>query len=125
MKSRLLVIVTAVVVLLSVGISAAADKASNHWYQVTISLPTTEGKYTFVGMSLLTEDELVKSLAKADEFIKLDDCLYYDKKGGYKSWSEWDPIAEPRLYINPKHIVVLQPLAGDPRRLAADGKAKK
>jgi hypothetical protein len=106
--------------------SAGEDKPPKQfWYQVTVALPNSEGKYTFVGSSSLAEDKIVKALAKAEEFIKLDDVLYADKKGKYKSWHEWDPTTEPRLYLNPKNVLVVQPLVGDPRDVVSQAKAKK
>ena len=106
--------------------SAGEDKpARQFWYEVTIALPNSEGKYSFVGRSSLSKEEIVKSLAKAEEFIKLDDCVYKDKKGKYRTWHEWDPTMEPRLYVNPKHIIVVHPLVGDPREVVPDSKSKK
>ena len=105
--------------------TAADDKSSKqYWYQVTISYPTSEGKYTFAGISSLGEDALLSVLTKG-EFIKLDECLYRDKSGNYKSWSEWDPMAVPRFYINSKYILTVQPLVGDPRKIDTDAKDKR
>lgn len=81
------------------------------WYAVTIQ----EGPNVrhFFGTSPLREEEFGEQLA-GTAFVRLDNVLYRDNVG-YKDWKEWDPIVEPRVYLNPKFILAVMPISRDPR----------
>lgn len=70
------------------------------------------------GSSHLSESEAAASLGRGD-MILLEDLVYYDEEGRARSWSEWDPHCQPRVYINPKYLVTLMPMVGDPRTMSA------
>jgi hypothetical protein len=94
-----------------------AKPAGPYWYQVTIHDPT----YTYQGTSPLADAEFLDAISKGDKFIKVDGLLYRDNSGKYKDWHEWDPTLKGYVYINPKHIVEVKPMVGDPRKLADSG----
>jgi len=121
-RFRMLIMPMALLAAVLIAGAGEGKPSKQFWYKVTIALPnSSEGRYEFVGKSSLNEAELARSLAKAEEYIKLDDCLYRDK-GKYLSWHEWDATVEPRLYLNPRNIIVVQPLVGDPREVVPDAK---
>ncbi len=70
------------------------------------------------GSSNLSESEAAAALGRR-EMVLLEDLVYYDEEGRARSWSEWDPHCQPRVYINPKYLVTLMPMVGDPRTMSA------
>lgn len=119
---KLLKILAVYLGLLAVLFSAQADDLKSsvtHWYQVTIS---QQGyNYQMTCTSTLAEADFIATLSKGDGFIVLDNLLYRDNTGKYKSWSEWDPTMQPRIYVRASAIVTLQPLVGDPRKSSDSG----
>jgi hypothetical protein len=110
--------------ILSVILSAAAivfftrpgqgeeKKANYHWYKLNIQ--TGSSTFQCTGGSPLDEKEFVKQLA-GTEYIALEDLVYMDQTGKVKSWQEWDARVQPRAYVNPKYVIFVNPMAGDPR----------
>ncbi len=83
------------------------------WYAVTVQEGRERNFRDFFGSSPLNEDEFAKHLA-GTAFVRLDNLVYRDSVG-YKNWREWDPLPEPRAYLNPKFILCVMPLSRDPR----------
>jgi hypothetical protein len=95
--------------------SAADEKSTGvHWYQVAISQPRY---YAFVGTSTMSEADLTALMAREDGFIKLENLVYRDNNGKYKSWHDWDPTTESRIYLRSKAVISIQPLVGDPSKI--------
>jgi len=90
--------------------------AQRTWYRAEMN----SGPETFCvfGSSPLPELEITAILGRG-EMILLEDLVYYDEEGRARSWSEWDPHCQPRVYINPKYLVTLMPMVGDPRTMSA------
>lgn len=86
-----------------------------HWYRAEMNV----GAETFCvfGSSAFTESDLVQRLASG-EMVLLEDLVYYDEEGRARSWSEWDPHCQPRVYLNARYLVSLMPMVGDPRTMA-------
>lgn len=84
-----------------------------YWYRLEIL--NGDESYCFFGSSLYAEDEFVRRL-NSQEYLRLDNIIFYDEEGEAKSWAEWDPNYIPRAYVNPRYVVSLMPLAADPRK---------
>lgn len=84
-----------------------------NWYRAEM----TSGAENFYlwGASELGEQELLTKLATG-EFVTLEDLIYFDEEGAPRSWNEWDPQCQPRVFLNSKFLVSLMPLVGDPRK---------
>lgn len=89
--------------------------AVRYWYRLEIQ--TGDSTYQCLGSSPLDEKDFAKQLLGA-EYIVLDDVSYIDTTGTTKGWQEWDPKAFPRLYINPRQVILFNPMKGDPRKAA-------
>ena len=87
-------------------------KTERHWYMMQIQTGSTT--YQCFGSSLLDEKEMTKQL-NGTEYVVLDDLVYRDNEGKIKSWQEWDPLMGARVYMNPKYIILFQPLPNEPR----------
>jgi len=85
-----------------------------NWYKVRIL--TGKGEWTYVGSSLDSLEAVVEK-AQRGEYLRLDDLLF-DYGGQAKDWAEWDSRDQPTAYINPAHVLAIQPLKGDPRKLS-------
>lgn len=92
---------------------AAMQQDKKHWFRVEAFV---EGEYfTYYGNSPHDTAELARRLS-ANEWITLDDLVYYDDNDRLLSWTEWDPQCLPRVVLNPRHILYAIPLVQDPRR---------
>lgn len=112
MKLRHLSNTAAFVVLvgLFVGESLAQQPIKN-WYWVQVSeSPTTQ---FYRGTSPLSEQVLLKALG-GKEFLRFDNLTYVNC-GITKDWSEHNPELKNHVLINPRFIISVNPLAGDPR----------
>jgi hypothetical protein len=89
------------------------------WYRVEMNA----GPETFCvfGSSVLAEKEMCNQM-NAGNIVLLEDLVYYDEEGIAKSWSDWDPHCQPRIYLNPKFLVSIMPMIGDPRTMEAGTK---
>ena len=94
----------------------AEESPTLFWYRIKIL--EGENTYTYVGSSTLNEEEFIAKLKK-DDFIILSNLVYYDQMGKIKSLSEWDPTMKSKVYLNPKYIVSVIPLTGDPRKVVS------
>ncbi|MEM7391513.1 MAG: hypothetical protein AAF492_04120 [Verrucomicrobiota bacterium] len=83
------------------------------WYRV--ELMNGDETYCFFGSSTLTEDQFVKKLSSL-EYVMLENLVYFNEDQEPRSWAEWDPMLQPRVHLNPKYVVSLLPLNGDPRK---------
>jgi len=100
--------------------SAGDDKSSSqHWYQVTVVNPT----WIYFGTSSLADSAFAKAVSKGDEFIELDNVLFREGAVGSKftAWHDWDPSLKGSVFINPKNIVEIKPMVGDPRKSSDTG----
>jgi hypothetical protein len=109
------IMTVAVFILLAATGWSEESAAVRHWYRLEIQ--TGDTTYQCLGSSLSDEKEFAKQLLGA-EYIVLDDVSYIDTTGTTKGWQEWDPKAFPRLYINPRHVILFNPMKGDPRKAA-------
>ena len=89
-----------------------SDEKKIRWYRV--ELLNGDETYCFFGSSLLTEEEFVGKLSR-QEYVMLENLVYFDEEQEPKSWAEWDPMLQPRVHLNPRFVVSLLPLTGDPR----------
>jgi len=121
MKSRrsLTPILAAVLALIAIGLttnpkslSAQGKKQELFWYLVFLE-PITGSPPQYVGSSPLGEEDFAKQCAGAN-FVRLDNLIYRDNNGVYKSYKDRDPIMEPRIYINPKSIRAFQRFGQNP-----------
>lgn len=89
-------------------------ESKRYWYRAEM----TSGPETFYifGATTRPEQELLEALSRG-EMILLEDLVYYDEEGHAKSWSEWDPHCQPRVYLNAKFLITLMPMVGDPRKM--------
>ncbi len=89
------------------------------WYRAEM----TAGPETFCvfGSSVQPEKDMVESL-QAGVLVLLEDLVFYDEEGVARSWSEWDPHCQPRMYLNPKFLISLMPMVGDPRNMGKGDK---
>ena len=93
---------------------------TKNWYRV--EMVNGEESYCFFGSSELTESAFIEKLNKK-EYIKLENLIYFNDDQDPRSWSDWDPMLEPRIYLNPEFVITMLPLTGDPRR-RTDSEAK-
>lgn len=86
-----------------------------NWYRVEM----TAGPETFCvfGSTHLSEQDILGALNRG-EMILLEDLVYYNEEGNAKSWSEWDPHCQPRVYLNAKFMISIMPMVGDPRQMS-------
>ncbi|HTG01402.1 MAG TPA: hypothetical protein VK654_12555 [Nitrospirota bacterium] len=106
-------------VLVSVFTSIAASrlageelKQDHFWYRIEVQ--TGDSTYQCIGSSASDEKELSRQI-KEGAAVLLDDAAYIDSNGRIKSWKDWDAKASPRLYVNSRYIILVNPLKGDPR----------
>jgi hypothetical protein len=85
---------------------------ATHWYRVDV----LEGQKTraIIGTSELEPSRLVAKLS-GDDYLVLNDLSYRDNKNCIVPFSEWDPRLGSIIYINPRQVVSVVPLVGDPR----------
>ncbi len=84
-----------------------------NWFRVEAFV---EGEYfTYYGNTPYETEELARRLT-AGEWVTLDDLVYYDDQDRLLSWTEWDPQCQPRVVLNPRHVLYAIPLVDDPRR---------
>jgi len=95
---------------------AQEKKRALSWYDVIVE----EGQSSrhFVGSTTLGEDEFIRSCT-GTALVRLDDLIYKDNVGKYKLWTEWDPLFQDRVYMNPKYIIAVNPLMHDPRETSS------
>ena len=93
--------------------SSAIEGQSLFWYRVKIL--EGQGTYDYQGSSEYNEKEFIEQLNR-ENFIMLDNLVYMDQTRKVKSFTEWDPSVKPRVYLNPKYILAVVPLTGDPRK---------
>ncbi len=89
-------------------------ETKRHWYRAEM----TAGPETFCvfGSTRMSEKELISALNQG-ELVLLEDLVFYDEEGLAKSWTEWDPHCQPRVYLNAKFMVTLMPMVRDPRQM--------
>ena len=93
------------------GGEALAQQPLKNWYWVQVSEgPTTQ---FYRGTSPLSEKALLKALGD-EEFLRFDNLTFVNC-GITKAWSEHNPELENHVLINPRFIISVHPLAGDPR----------
>ncbi|MBN1899301.1 MAG: hypothetical protein JW827_11025 [Spirochaetes bacterium] len=80
-----------------------------YWYQVTVTPGDTKNYYDYYGSTSLSEEEFIKRL-KGNDYIVLENLVYFDKEGEVHSWDEWNSVLENRIYINPKSIISVNPV---------------
>ena len=89
------------------------EMKKQYWYRITIDQAGHE--YGYYGTSELSEKELVEKL-KTEDYILLDNLVYYDSQQRIKNWSDWFPNIYSRVYINPKQIISIQVLKENPKK---------
>ncbi len=115
MKRLLSFLILIAITILYAGTGMSEEtKPTRHWYRLEIQ--TGDTTYQCLGSSPLDEKEFAKQLS-GTEFIVLEDAAYIDTSGKAKSWQDWDPKTEPRLYLNPEYVIFFNPLKGDPRKV--------
>jgi hypothetical protein len=100
--------------LLPRGIASTCPEADMNWYLIRVNDGTANG-YSFVGSSGDSLERLAEKAARG-EYLRLDDLLYYDQ-GEVRDWAQWDRRFAPTVFVNPAHVIAIQPFRGDPRRL--------
>lgn len=102
---------------------ADQDKGEpRYWYQVYMEYGSSGTSYA--GYSVLTEREFIK-LLQGTEPILLSGLVGMDTMGRFKSLSEDAAFLTDTVYINPKYIVSVMPLKGDPRVQSSKGVDKQ
>ncbi len=90
-----------------------------NWFKIEVIFGSGK-EYTFIGSSSETLETLIEKASRG-EYLRLDDLLYFDQ-GEAKDWAQWDNREVPTVYINPAHVVAIQPFKGDPRTLPRERK---
>ena len=86
--------------------------SSLNWYRVEVM--NGYETYCFFGSSTLGEETFIQKLSN-QEYVLLENLFFFDDNQEPKSWAEWDPMLQPRVYLNPQYVVSVLPLTGDPR----------
>jgi hypothetical protein len=101
----------------AIGYSAFAQEARTYWYWVQVSEgPTTQ---FYRGTSPLDEKALLQAL-RGDEFLRFND-LTFVKCDVVKDWSDHNPELKNHVLVNPRFIISVHPLAGNPRQTRKKG----
>jgi hypothetical protein len=83
---------------------------AKHWYRVDLLTGTqTRG---VIGTSDLSPQQLTEKL-QGDDYLVLNDLSYNDKNR-IVPISSWDSTLGSVIYINPRHVLTVTPLVGDP-----------
>jgi hypothetical protein len=91
---------------------------AGHWYRIEV---VAGGEtHCYFGSSAFAERDLVQRI-QTGEFVLLDQLTYYDEDGDARPWTEWDPAYLPRIHLNPRFVVSILPLSGDPRNRDREG----
>jgi hypothetical protein len=88
-----------------------------NWFRIEVFTP--QETYWYVGSSPLDEGALLKAL-NSSAFIQLNDLTYFDEEGRPRRWTEWDPHCQPTIHINPRYVLSILPLVGDPHKKPGD-----
>lgn len=91
-------------------------KTSEKKYWYVIRVTGEKGGYPYYGSSKLTEEEIKQQLS-SNKPIVLNDLFFLEKEKDIKTWEEWIPIFENRIYINPQFIISIMPLKDDPKKV--------
>lgn len=96
------------------------SKPERHWYRLEIQ--TGDTTYQCFGSSTFDEKEFALKMV-GNDYLVLEDVAYIDANGKVKNWQDWDPKSSARLFINPRFVIMFNPMKGDPRK-PASGKSK-
>lgn len=88
------------------------NEPKKYWYKVEV-MPLDE-VLLYIGCTSMGEKDLLAALS-ANQYLYLEDLVYVGEDDTVRSWTEWDPNCQSRVYLNPRYLVSLLPLAGDPR----------
>jgi hypothetical protein len=138
MKASLGICIAAAVVLGAGMIAAytrstvAEDNSRNvtkHWYAVVVTSPEHEGRTPcrLYGSSPQGETQFPVKMV-LNELVLLEDLriLQAREPGGQRivAWTSVFPESSGRIYLNPRHIVSVEPLTGDPLELIDKGEGR-
>lgn len=110
---RLLLILIVSILMFTAKFSQAAEyqASASYWYQVIMNTPRADN---FLGSSSLPEKEFIM-LINGQTPIFLNNLVVMDSMGRMKAISEVAPYLTNSIYLNPKYIIAIYPLKGDPR----------
>lgn len=113
---RFLLFLVVLLLMFTVKISQAAENqtSTKYWYQVIIAVQESSQSVSYLGSSSLSENEFIM-LLNGQTPIFLSDLVAMASNGKMKAISEEFPFLTNTIYINPKYIVAVYPLKGDPR----------
>jgi hypothetical protein len=115
--NRILYFIAGLIVTIALVHPALSEekKPEHFWYRLEIQ--TGDTTYQCIGSSLLAEKDFAQKIA-GTEPVQLDDATYVDAGGKVKNWQDWDPKASSRVYVNPRYVILFNPLKGDPKKTA-------
>ena len=82
------------------------------WYRV--ELQSGNEPYCYFGRSQDAEPDILSKL-ESGAYIRLEDIVYFDEDQAARSWTDWDANFVPRILINPRYVISIMPMSGDPR----------
>ncbi|MCX5694381.1 MAG: hypothetical protein NT014_04545 [Candidatus Omnitrophica bacterium] len=112
LKRLMLIFIVAVLMFtVKIGQTAEYPVSTNYWYQVIMDMPRSD---SYLGSSSLPENEFIM-LVNGQAPILLSNLVVMDSMGKMKAVSEVVPFLKNSIYLNPKYIIAVYPLKGDPR----------
>jgi hypothetical protein len=116
MRNRFIIVglfMVAMIIFVFSSFSFSQESPTLYWYRVNV----VEGQtvHTFQGTFEYNEKELIEKI-KTEDFILLENIIFYDQLGKIMNLDVWDPTLQPRTYLNTKYITAITPLKGDPRK---------
>lgn len=96
-----------------------------YWYMITVHEPRPDSDVVvYHGSSQFNERTLSDHL-RSDEPILLSDVCWIDQQHRVVEWEQVYPHGEPRVYLNPRFVIAIAPLKGDPRQMQAQQDAQQ
>lgn len=84
-----------------------------NWFRV--EMQSGIDPYFFFGSTSMDESAVIEQLQNG-KYVTLEDLVYFDENDTIHGWSEWDPCCKARVHLNPRHLVSIMPMHGDPRK---------
>lgn len=95
--------------------SHEAEQLPKHWYGVTVAMPMEQGFQEHYGSSSLAEEAFAGQLEGVRPLVLSDLRAVFNSLKGFEEWTRYYPYAQDRVYLNPKYVIEIRPLDGDPK----------
>ena len=113
-KFLLFLVVLACIFAVKASWANEGQSSGDHWYQIFVATYDPIHQVSYLGSSNCSESEMAE-LISSQTPVFLRNLVAVDSLGKRKPITDTVPFSDKSIYINPKYIVSVFPLKGDPR----------